>query len=413
MSKINLYRKVNSSKKIDYYYHQEIKRQKNTLNLIASENYPSQKVLFYSGSLLMSKYSEGYPEKRYYRGCKYIDKIESLTIELAKKLFGVEYANVQPHSGAQANQAVYLALLKPGEKILSLNLLSGGHLTHGAKINFSGIFYQVHYYNLDPKTQRLDYDQIRKIAWEVQPKLIVTGYSSYSLQINFVKFSQIAKEVKAYLLADIAHVAGLVATGLFPSPVPYADIITFTTHKTLRGPRGAVILARLELGSKIDRAVFPGNQGGSNPAIIAAKAQCFWEALQPKFKKYQQKVLENAKIMAEFFLERRMRVISGGTETHLLVIDTKSSYNLTGKEAAERLEKTGIVVNKQMIPYDTEKPSISSGIRLGSPALTTLGLGTKEFNQIVQIIDLLLRDYKNIEKAKQKVAKLVKKFSLN
>ncbi|CAI2194893.1 7660_t:CDS:2, partial [Funneliformis geosporum] len=380
---------------LNYYYQQELKRQKSTLNLIASENYPSQKVLFYSGSLLMSKYSEGYPNSRYYQGCKYIDKIENLAIELAQKLFGAEYANVQPHSGAQANQAVYLALLKPGDKILSLNLLSGGHLTHGAKINFSGIFYQVHYYNLNQHTQKLDYQKIKEIAQAVQPKLIIAGYSSYSLKINFAKFREIADQVGAYLLADIAHVAGLVATGLFPNPVPYADVITFTTHKTLRGPRGGAVLAKKDLGKLIDRAVFPGNQGGSNQAIIAAKTQCFREALQPRFKKYQKAVLENAKVMADYFLTKGIKLISNGTETHLLILDTKSSYNLTGKESAEVLEKVGIVCNKQMIPYDTEKPLVSSGIRLGSPALTTRGLKKEEFFEIAKMIDLILRNYKD------------------
>jgi glycine hydroxymethyltransferase len=370
----------NENKKLSYYYYQEFKSQKNTLNLIASENYPSQEVLFYSGSFLMTKYAEGYPSNRYYQGCKYIDKIENLAISLVKKLFGTEYANVQPHSGAQANQAVYLALLKPGDKILSLNLLSGGHLTHGAKVNFSGVFYQVHYYNLDPITQKLDYEKISKAAQEIQPNLIIAGYSSYSLKIDFVKFRKIADEVGAYLMADIAHVAGLVAADLFPDPVPYADVITFTTHKTLRGPRGGVVLTNEEsLAKKIDRAVFPGNQGGPAQNIIAAKAQCFYEALQPEFKKYQKKVLENAKVMADYFCEKGIKVISGGTETHLLTIDTKASYNLTGQEAAELLEKIGIICNKQMIPYDTEKPSVGSGIRLGSPALTTRGLGKEEF----------------------------------
>ena len=403
------------NKRILYIYRQELKRQQKTLNLIASENYPSKRVLFYSGSFLMTKYAEGYPGNRYYQGCKYVDKIESLAVELVKKLFGAEYANVQPHSGTQANQAVYLALLKPGDKILSLNLLSGGHLTHGAKINFSGIFYQVHYYNLDPITQKLDYEKIKKIAQEVRPQLIIAGYSSYSLKVDFAKFREIAKGVGAYLLVDIAHVAGLVAAGLFPNPVPYADVITFTTHKTLRGPRGAAILAQSELGSKIDRAVFPGNQGGPNQAIIAAKAQCFYEALQPNFKKYQKKVLENAKNMTDYFLEKGVKVISGGTETHLLVIDTKISYNLTGKEAAERLEKVGIVCNKQMVPYDKEKPSISSGIRLGSPPLTTQGLEKKEFREIAEIINSTLRNYNNSkikQKNKGKVRNLVKKFKL-
>ncbi|CAI2165511.1 2660_t:CDS:2, partial [Funneliformis geosporum] len=403
--------------KLPYYYQLELKRQKNTLNLIASENYPSQKILFYSGSVLMAKYSEGYPGKRYYQGCQYIDKIEELAINRVKKIFGAEYANVQPHSGAQANQAVYLALLKPGDKILSLNLLSGGHLTHGAKVNFSGTFYQVHYYNLDPHTHQLDYQQIRKIAHQVQPKLIITGYSSYSLKIDFAEFGKIAQEVGAYLLADIAHVVGLVVAKLFPNPFPYADVITFTTHKTLRGPRGAVISAHKKFGGLIDRAVFPGNQGGPAPNIIAAKAECFQEATQPEFKKYQQKVLENAKTMADFFLEKGVKVISGGTETHLLTIDTKLSYNLTGKEAAESLEKAGIICNKQMIPYDTEKPSVGSGIRFGSPALTTRGLG-----RIILLIGYFLPEEiiystikreleKRVEKSWQKLNAALKNIS--
>ncbi|RHZ37009.1 serine hydroxymethyltransferase [endosymbiont GvMRE of Glomus versiforme] len=407
-------KKSNSAEKILLnYYQKERKRQKSTLNLIASENYPSKKVLFYGGSLLMNKYAEGYPGSRYYQGCQYIDKIEELTIDLAKKLFKFEYANVQPHSGSQANQAVYLALLKPGDKILSLNLLAGGHLTHGAKVNFSGTFYQVHYYNLNPFTQKLDYEEISKIAQEVKPKLIVTGYSAYSLKIDFAKFRQIADRISAYLLADIAHTAGLVAADLFPNPINYADVITFTTHKTLRGPRGAVILAKKELGAKIDKAVFPGNQGGPNPAIIAAKAQCFLEALQPEFREYQKKVLKNAKAMADYFQKKGVKVISGGTETHLLLIDTKNSYNLTGKEAAEKLEKIGVICNKNMLPYDSEKPWITSGIRLGSPALTTRGLGEKEFKEIAQIIHNILQnpsDPKLKKASKSKVEILVKKF---
>ena len=330
-----------------------------------------------------------------------------------KKLFKVEYANVQPHSGSQANQAVYLALLKPSDKILSLNLLAGGHLSHGAKVNFSGSFYQVYHYNLDPITQKLDYEAIRKIAKEVKPQLIIAGYSSYSLQVDFAKFREIADEVGAYLLADIAHVAGLVATGLFPNPVPYADVITFTTHKTLRGPRGGVILARKELGEKINRAVFPGFQGGANQAIISAKVQCFYETLQPSFKNYQKKVLENAKVMADYFLEKGVRIISAGTETHLLVIDTKTSYNLSGKEATEILEEIGIICNKQMLPYDTEKPWVTSGIRLGSPALTTLGLEKQDFQEIAEIIHNLLQNSRDLnlkEESKVKVRYLTNKF---
>lgn len=338
------------------YYQKEKKRQKNTLNLIASENCPSKRVLFYSGSCLMNKYAEGYSNARYYQGCQYVDKIEELAIDLAKKLFNAEYANIQPHSGSQANQAVYLALLKPGDKILSLNLLAGGHLTHGAKVNFSGTFYQIHHYNLNPASQRLDYQEINKAAREVKPKLIIAGYSAYSLKIDFAKFREIADKIDAYLLADISHTAGLIATKLFPSPVPYADVVTFTTHKTLRGPRGAVILAKKELGQRIDKAVFPGNQGGPNLAIIAAKAQCFLEALNPEFKVYQKKVLENAKIMVDYFQKNHVKVVSGGTETHLLLIDTKTSYKLTGKEAAERLEKVGVICNKNVLPYDNEKP---------------------------------------------------------
>jgi glycine hydroxymethyltransferase len=351
MEKVNFEEKLLTS-----YYQKERKRQKKTLNLIASENYPSKKVLFYSGSLLMNKYAEGYPSARYYQGCQEVDKIEKLTVDLVKKLFKAEHANVQPHSGSQANQAVYLALLKPGDKILSLNLLAGGHLTHGAKVNFSGVFYQIHYYNLDPVSQRLDYREVDRIAQEVKPRLIIAGYSAYSLKIDFAKFREIADKVGGFLLADIAHVAGLVATGLFPDPIPYADITTFTTHKTLRGPRGAVILTKKELGQKIDKAVFPGNQGGPNLAIIAAKAQCFLEALKPEFKNYQKKVLENTKAMADYFQKKHVKLVSGGTETHLLLIDTKTSYKLTGKEAAERLEKIGIICNKNMVPCDNEKP---------------------------------------------------------
>ncbi|CAG8453639.1 10956_t:CDS:2 [Ambispora leptoticha] len=276
-------------------------------------------------------------------GCQYVDEIEKIAIDLAKKIFKVEYANVQPHSGSQANQAVYLTLLKPSDRILSLDLLAGGHLSHGAKINFSGNFYQVYHYNLDPTTQKLNYEAVRKIAKEVKPRLIITGYSSYSLKIDFAKFREIADEVGSYLLADIAHVAGLVSVGLFPDPSPYADVITFTTHKTLRGPRGGVILAKKELGEKIDKAVFPGLQGGANQAIIAAKVQCFYEVLQPEFKSYQKKVLENAKVMADYFCQKGAKVISDSTETHLLIIDTKSSYSLTGKEAAKILEEVGIV----------------------------------------------------------------------
>jgi glycine hydroxymethyltransferase len=396
-----------------HYYQQELKRQKNTLNLIASENYPSSEVLFYSGSLLMAKYSEGYPDKRYYQGCKYIDKIEKLAVRLIKKLFKAGYANVQPHSGSQANQIVYLALLKPNDKILSLDLLAGGHLSHGAQVNFGGIFYLVYHYNLDPITQRLDYEEIRKRAQEVRPKMIIAGYSSYSLKVNFVKFREIADEAGAFLLADIAHVAGLVATKLFPNPFPHADVVTFTTHKTLRGPRGGVILAKKELAEKINRALFPGFQGGANQAIIAAKAQCFYEASQPEFKEYQKGVLENAKTMASYFLEKGVKVISGGTETHLLVIDTKSSYDLTGKKAAELLEEVNIICNKQMVPYDEEKPWIGSGIRLGSPALTARGFKKKDFEKVGEIIHSMLQNPHNNnlkKKIKRKISSLAKKI---
>jgi glycine hydroxymethyltransferase len=395
---------------LSHYYQQELERQKNTLNLIASENYPSKKVLFYAGSFLTSKYLEGYPGKRYYQGCKYIDEIEKLAIGLVKKIFKVEYANVQPHSGSQANQAVYLALLEPGDKILSLDLLAGGHLSHGAKVNFSGKFYQVYHYNLDPLTQKLDYEKIRKIAREVKPRLIIAGYSSYSLKIDFAKFREIAEEVGSYLLADIAHVAGLVATNLFSDPSPYADVITFTTHKTLRGPRGGVILAKKELGEKIDKALFPGLQGGANQAIIAAKVQCFYEALKPSFKEYQKKVLENIKVMADYFCEKGVKIISGGTENHLLVINTKISYNLSGKKAAEILERVGIICNKQMLPYDTEKPWITNGVRLGSPALTTRGLGKKEFKELAESIHFVLQNPDKLEEIKKRVNSLTKTF---
>ena len=391
------------NERLKYYFEKEKKRQKETLNLIASENYPSKNVLFYNGSILNTKYSEGYPGRRYYQGCHYIDKIENLALNLVKKLFNVEYANVQPHSGSQANQAVFLALLKPGDKILSLETSSGGHLTHGNKINFSGIFYEIDTYNLNPISQKIDYEKIREKAKKFQPNLIITGYSSYSLKIDFARFREIANQTNSYLLVDISHTAGLIIAGLFPNPIPYSDVLTFTTHKTMRGPRGGIILAKKNLGNLLDRAVFPGNQGGPNQAIIAAKAQCFSEALQPNFKKYQEKSLENIKVMLNFFLISGVKIIGNGTDTNLLTIDTKISYGLTGKESANILEKLGIIVSKQMIPYDTEKPSVTSGIRLGTLALTTRKLKKRKFLLLAKLIDLALKKKKNIKELKKKV----------
>lgn len=376
----------------------ERKRQENNIELIASENYVSRAVLELQGSILTNKYAEGYPDKRYYGGCQYIDIFEKKAIEYVCKLFDAKYANVQPHSGSSANMAVYKALLNVGDKVMGMNLDQGGHLTHGHPINFSGLDYQIVSYNLNKETETIDYDELRNIALKEKPKMIIAGASAYSRIIDFKKFREIADEVGAYLMVDMAHIAGLVAAGLHPSPIPYADVVTSTTHKTLRGPRGGIILTNNEeIIKKINKIIFPGIQGGPLMHVIGAKAQCFYEALQPSFKEYQTQVLKNIKALSETLKEEGFRIVSGGTDNHLILVDVKGSIGITGKEAETILDKINITVNKNTIPYDTESPFKTSGIRLGSPAMTTRGLTEVEFKQIGKIISKALKNKDNEE----------------
>ena len=368
-------------------------RQENNIELIASENYVSNDILKLQGSILTNKYAEGYPAKRYYGGCEYIDIFEDTAREYAKKLFGAKYANVQPHSGSSANMAVYRALLTHGDKVMGMNLSNGGHLTHGHKMSFSGIDYEIVDYDVDPETEMIDYDVLREKAIREKPKMIIAGASAYSRTIDFAKFREIADEVGAYLFVDMAHIAGLVAVGLHPSPVPYADVVTTTTHKTLRGPRGGLILTNNEeIAKKIDKTIFPGIQGGPLMHVIGAKAECFYEALQPEFKSYQKQVLKNVKVLAETLASEGFHVVSGGTDNHLILVDVKSTCSLTGKEAQNLLDKIHITVNKNTIPGDTESPARTSGIRLGSPAMTTRGLKEEDFAKIGQIIAQALKN---------------------
>ena len=394
----------------------EEKRQQNNIELIASENYVSPSILELQGSILTNKYAEGYPGKRYYGGCQYIDIFENKAIEYACKLFDVKYANVQPHSGSSANMAVYRALLNNGDKVMGLNLSQGGHLTHGHAINFSGLDYQIIPYNVNPKTELIDYDELRNIALKEKPKMIIAGASAYSRIIDFKKFKEIADEVGAYLMVDMAHIAGLVAVGLHPSPIPYADVVTSTTHKTLRGPRGGLILTNNEdIIKKINKVIFPGIQGGPLMHVIAAKAQCFYEALQPSFKDYQMQVLKNTKALSDTLIKEGFRIVSGGTDNHLILVDVKSSVNLTGKEAETILDKINITVNKNTIPNDSESPIKTSGIRLGSPAMTTRGLKEKDFINIGKIISKALknRDRDDIlNSLKEEVLTITNKFPL-
>ncbi|MGB8708021.1 MAG: serine hydroxymethyltransferase [Dehalococcoidia bacterium] len=372
----------------------EARRQKDTINLIAAENYASRAVLEAQGSILTNKYAEGYPHHRYYAGCPNIDAIESLAIERAKKLFNAEHANVQPHSGSQANMAAYFALLEPGDTVMGMSLSHGGHLTHGAPANFSGKWYKFVTYGLDPETERLDYDSIEKLAVKHKPKLIVCGASAYPRIIDFSRFRKIADAADAQLVADMAHLAGLVATNLHPSPVPHAQIVTSSTHKTLRGPRSGFILCKEELASKIDAAVFPTMQGGPLMHAIAAKAIAFFEAMQPEFVTYQKAVLENARVLAAELQQQGLRLVSGGTDNHLILVDLTST-GITGITAQEALEAAGIVVNRNSIPSDPRSPEITSGIRLGTPAITTRGLGSKEMKQIASFIIKVLSDPKD------------------
>ena len=371
----------------------EEQRQQDTIELIASENIVSKEVREAQGSVLTNKYAEGYPGKRYYGGCQYIDQVEQLAIDYAKQLFGAEYVNVQPHSGSQANMAVYQALLKPGDKILGMGMDAGGHLTHGAKVNFSGKVYQSFSYGLDPETELLDYDQIRAIAEKVQPQLIVAGASAYSKIIDWQQFREIADEVGAYLMVDMAHIAGLVATGAHPSPVPVADVVTTTTHKTLRGPRGGMILSKsAKLGKKINSALFPGTQGGPLEHVIAGKAQAFYEDLQPQFTDYINQVVKNSAAMAdEFTKSDTVRVVSGGTENHLMIIDITKT-GLTGKNAQDLLDSVHITTNKESIPNDQRSPFVTSGLRIGTPAITSRGFKEADARQVADLIVKLLNN---------------------
>lgn len=389
-------------KRIREILDKEKNRQRDNIELIASENYVSNDILELQGSIFTNKYAEGYPGKRYYGGCENVDDIENLAIEYVCKLFNVKYANVQPHSGSQANMAVYRALLNHGDKIMGLNLSHGGHLTHGHKLNFSGIDYEVVSYNVDNDSEVIDYDKVREIALKEKPKMIIAGASAYPREINFKKFKDIALEVGAYLMVDMAHIAGLVATGLHMSPIPYADIVTSTTHKTLRGPRGGMILTnREDIIKKINKVVFPGVQGGPLMHVIAAKAQCFYEALQPEFKEYQLQVIKNIKRLEKVLKEEGIRLVSNGTDNHLLLLDVKNSVGITGKKAEEVLDKINITVNKNTIPNDLESPMVTSGIRIGSPAMTTRGFKEEEFAILGKIICKCLKNYDNEEVLKE------------
>ena len=393
----------------------ELSRQRDKLEMIASENIVSKAVMQAQGSVLTNKYAEGYPGKRYYGGCEYVDVVEQLAIDRAKKLFGAEYANVQPHSGAQANTAVYFALLQPGDTILGMNLTDGGHLTHGSPVNISGKYFKIIPYGVDKETERIDYDELERLAKEHQPKLIVGGASAYSRVIDFERMAQIAKSVGAYLMIDMAHIAGLVAAGLHPSPVPYADVVTTTTHKTLRGPRGGLILCRdAEFGKQFNKAIFPGIQGGPLMHVIAAKAVAFKEALSDEFKVYQQQVLDNAKALADELVKKGFRIVSGGTDNHLMLVDLRSK-NITGKEAQFLLDEIGITANRNTIPFEPLSPFVTSGIRLGTPALTTRGLKEENIREVADIIADVIENREDsavIEAAKAKVQAICKKFPL-
>lgn len=394
---------------------EEEKRQEEGIELIASENFVSKAVMEAAGSVFTNKYAEGYPEKRYYGGCANADIVEQLAIDRLKKIFGAKFANVQPHSGSQANMGVYVSLLEAGDKILGMGLSSGGHLTHGYKINFSGKNYVGIEYGLNPETEMLDYDEIRRLAIQEKPQIIVAGASAYSRVIDFKKFREIADEVGAYLMVDMAHIAGLVAAGEHPNPMEYADIVTSTTHKTMRGPRGGIILTNNEeIAKKIDKAIFPGIQGGPLMHIIAAKAVAFKEALSPEFKEYQKQVVKNAKAMADALVKGGLRIVSGGTDNHLMLVDLRPK-GVTGKMAEEGLEKAGITCNKNSIPNDPEKPFITSGVRLGTPAITARGMKEDEAGQIAEMIIKVLENVNDDEKiaeVKNEVLKLVEKFPL-
>jgi len=404
------------NKELEIALKKEKKRQQNNIELIASENYVSTSILKLQGSILTNKYAEGYPGKRYYGGCEYIDVFENKAIEYACELFNCKYANVQPHSGSSANLAVYRALLNHGDKVLGMSLEQGGHLTHGSKVNFSGKDYNVIGYEIDKNTEELNYEEIEKIAIKEKPKMIIAGSSAYSGSINFKKFRSICDKVGAYLMVDMAHIAGLVASGLHQNPLKYADVVTSTTHKTLRGPRGGLILTNSEeIINKVNKVIFPGIQGGPLMHVIAAKAQCFYEALQEDFKEYSKQVINNAKCMSKEFINNNVKVIGNKTDNHLMLIDVKTSFKLTGKQAEEILDSINITVNKNTIPFDSEKPNITSGIRLGTPAMTTRGLKENDFIQITNIIIKALKNHsskKILKECKKEVKILTDKFPL-
>ncbi len=390
----------------------ELTRQRNNIELIASENFVSKAVMAAMGSPLTNKYAEGYPGKRYYGGCGKVDIVEDLARDRACKLFGAEHANVQPHSGAQANMAVFFAVLKPGDTVLGMNLAHGGHLTHGSPVNMSGKQYNVIPYGVKESDGTIDYEEVRRLALEHKPKLIIAGASAYSRVIDFKFFHDVAKEVGAYLMVDMAHIAGLVAAGLHPSPVPYADFVTTTTHKTLRGPRGGLILCKEEHAKIIDKAIFPGIQGGPLMHVIAAKAVCLGEALKPEFKEYAKQVVANAKVLSERLIENGFNIVSGGTDNHLMLVDLRPMH-ITGKELEARLDEVGVTCNKNAIPFDPEKPGIASGIRLGTPAVTSRGMVEEDMVEIADIITLIAKDYEgNKAEAADRVKKLVSKYPL-
>ena len=392
----------------------ELGRQRNKLEMIASENFVSQAVMEAQGSVLTNKYAEGYPHKRYYGGCEYVDMVEELAIERAKQLFGAEHVNVQPHSGSQANFGVYFALLEPGDTIMGMNLSHGGHLTHGSPVNVSGKYFNIIPYGVDAETGRIDYEEMRKIAQEHKPKMIIGGGSAYSRQIDFKTMADIAHEVGAIFMVDMAHFAGLVAAGLHPNPVEYADIVTTTTHKTLRGPRGGMIMCKEEYAKAIDKSIFPGIQGGPLMHVIAAKAVAFGEALQPEFKEYAKQIIVNAQTLADALQEEGFTIVSGGTDTHVLLVDLRT-VGLTGKVTEHVLDEVGITCNKNTIPFDPESPFVTSGIRLGTPALTTRGLHAEDMKEIASIISLVLKqpeDTAVLAEAKQRVATLCEKYPM-
>ncbi|MEI7640266.1 MAG: serine hydroxymethyltransferase [bacterium] len=406
MNHTNYIEKVD--KEIAELIKKELKRQREKLLMIASENYADEAILQAQGSILTNKYAEGYPGKRFYQGCEYYDEIENIAIARAKKLFGAEHVNVQPNSGSQANQSVYLAMLAPGDTILGMNLAAGGHLTHGASASSSGKLYKTFSYMVDKETYMIDYNEVERLALEHKPKIIVAGASAYPREIDFKKFREIADKVGAYLLADIAHYAGLVVAGLYPDPMPYADFVTTTTHKTLKGPRSGIIMCKEKYAKQINSAVFPGMQGGPLMHTIAAKAICFKEAMTPEFKKYQQQLLVNSKLLASELMARGYKVLTGGTDCHLILVDLRPN-NLTGKDAAIALDEAGIVINKNGVPFDTQSPFITSGIRIGTPSITARGMKEKEIKLIAGWIDTVLKNIADV-RVKKNTAEQIKKL---